>query len=269
MLTTLRRDRRARRQANFTLESLDERLVLSAGAGGAAAAEAAKVAATEHRHEVQVARHEAKLATREARAEAKAHRMEARAEAKAARAAAKAGRPTMPAVPAPVNPIVIGAPTSGSTGGAAGSGGAAPADLTAATAPTTTASPAIATTGSGTGSDSSSTGSSSSGPLPSNVAAALQSLYQEYEGQGGGDSFTPGQPSDSFLDISGTSVDVSLKISGTDFNTALSQLQADGMQVNSSSAAYGVIQGMLPIGELPAAAQVASSVTPISPPHLS
>ena len=37
MLSTQRRDRRIRRQARFRLESLDDRLVLSAGAGGAAA----------------------------------------------------------------------------------------------------------------------------------------------------------------------------------------------------------------------------------------
>jgi hypothetical protein len=37
MLTTQRHDRRVRRQARFHLESLDDRLVLSAGAGGAAA----------------------------------------------------------------------------------------------------------------------------------------------------------------------------------------------------------------------------------------
>jgi hypothetical protein len=38
MLTTQRHDWRVRRQARFLLESLDDRLVLSAGAGGAAAA---------------------------------------------------------------------------------------------------------------------------------------------------------------------------------------------------------------------------------------
>ena len=38
MLTTHRRDQRSRRQALFTLESLDDRLVLSAAATGAVAA---------------------------------------------------------------------------------------------------------------------------------------------------------------------------------------------------------------------------------------
>ena len=98
----------------------------------------------------------------------------------------------------------------------------------------------------------------------------LQSMYQEYESQGGSSSFTPGQPSDKLLQISGTSVEVSLKIaSGSNFDTALSQLQSDGMQVSSSSSTYALIEGMLPIAELPAAAQIAASVTPVSPPMLS
>jgi hypothetical protein len=112
-------------------------------------------------------------------------------------------------------------------------------------------------------------GAGTSTTLPANVAAALQSLYQEYESQGGGDSFTPGQPSDKLLVISGTSVGVDLKIgSGADFNTVLSQLQADGLQVSSSSATYGLIDGVLPIAQLPAAAQLAASVTPTSRPIL-
>jgi hypothetical protein len=112
-------------------------------------------------------------------------------------------------------------------------------------------------------------GPASSGPLPANVAAALQSLYQEYESQGGGDTFTPSQPSDKLLQISGTRVAVRLKLgSDSDFNTALAQIQSDGMQVSASSPTYGLIEGLLPIAELPAAAQVAASVTPVPPPVL-
>ena len=75
----IRRDRRARRQALFTLEALDDRLVLSAAAAGAAAE-----AAGAHAVPAEV-RHEAKLARIEARHEAKLARVEARHEAKLAR----------------------------------------------------------------------------------------------------------------------------------------------------------------------------------------
>jgi hypothetical protein len=129
----------------------------------------------------------------------------------------------------------------------------------------TDTSPAATSSGSGATS-----GLGSSATLSANVAAALQSLYQEYESQGGGNNFTPGQPSDKLLEISGTSVGVDLKVgSGADFNTVLSQLQADGLKVSSSSPTYDLIEGMLPIGELPAAAQIAASVTAVAPPRLS
>jgi hypothetical protein len=101
------------------------------------------------------------------------------------------------------------------------------------------------------------------------VAAPLQVLYGEFQSSNydGGDSDDFTAPTDKLLQISGSSVAVSLKIgSGTDFATALSQLQSDGMQVSTSDSTYALIEGMLPISELPAAAQVAASVTPVSPP---
>jgi hypothetical protein len=110
-------------------------------------------------------------------------------------------------------------------------------------------------------------GHGSSGTLPANVSAALESLYQEYEEQGGGSDFTPSRPSDRELVISGTSVAVQIKMASPgDFDQFLSDLQADGLQVISSSATYSLVEGLLPIAELPAAAQVAASVTPAPPP---
>jgi hypothetical protein len=50
MLTTQRRDRRVCRRARFLLESLDDRLVLSAGAGGAAAEAVVHHQAADHAH---------------------------------------------------------------------------------------------------------------------------------------------------------------------------------------------------------------------------
>jgi hypothetical protein len=105
--------------------------------------------------------------------------------------------------------------------------------------------------------------------VPANVAAPLQSLYNEYAAAGSG-TFKPSQPTDSQLQISGNNVEVSIKVgSGTAFATALAQLQTDGMQVSASSATYGLVEGMLPISELPSAAQLASSVNAVPPPALS
>ena len=230
MLTTHRRDQRARRQAPFTLESLDDRLVLSAAAGVAADAVAA-------RHEAKLervaARHEAKLAARAA-----AHSMLADPVAIPITGNVLASA-SAPAASTAISSVIAATPSP--------SGGLIPVT------PTTNPSPVTTT-------------QSSPGPLPANVAAALQSLYNEYEGAGSG-SFKPSQPTDTLLQISGNNVEVSIKIrSGTAFSTALSQLQSDGMQVSSSSSTYGLVDGMLPISELSGAAQLASSVTPVSPP---
>jgi hypothetical protein len=225
MLTTHRRDQRTRRQAPFTLESLDDRLVLSAAGAGVAA-------------EAVAARHEAKL-----------ERVEARHEAKlAARAAAHS---------LSADPVAIPTKGSAKASAARSASSTASSPVTAATptpsATTTTSSPVTTT-------------QSAPGPLSANVAAALQSLYTEY-GSAGSGSFKPSQPTDSLLQISGNNVEVSIKIgSDTAFSTALSQLQSDGMQVSSSSSTYGLVDGMLPISELPAAAQLASSVNPAHPP---
>jgi hypothetical protein len=177
MLSTERRDRRARRQARLHLESLEDRLALSAGAGGATAGAVVHHPGAHHAHHAHLHRH--------------AHHTRR---------------------------------------------GEAPGPGSAATP-------------------------------PANVSAALQSLYQEYEGQGGGNHFTPGLPSDRQLQISGTGVAVQLKMAAPgDFNAFLAELQADGLQVSSASPTYGLVEGLLPIAELPAVARVAASVTPAPPP---
>jgi hypothetical protein len=56
MLTTQRHDRRVRRQAGFLLESLEDRLVLSAGARGAAAEAVVHDQAAHHAHLYQHSR---------------------------------------------------------------------------------------------------------------------------------------------------------------------------------------------------------------------
>ena len=119
MLSTLRRDRRTRRHAQFSLESLDDRLVLSAGAGGAAAeAVSAKAAAIEHRQELRAAKHEANLARMDVRHEAK---VAAKEQILLARAATSA------AAMSPLNATTIsasGSATSAGSGSTTGSGSA-------------------------------------------------------------------------------------------------------------------------------------------------
>jgi len=247
MLTTTRRDQRTRRQALFTLETLDDRLVLSAAAAGvvgeAVSAQGAVAEARHARHEARHARHEAKLA----------------------RHAARLAAHSMSSSAIPIS--VTGAASAAKAAPAAASAAAASAAATtnSTSAPAVVVAPNPGGSAGNTGNPSS-PAPTSSGPLPSNVGAALQSLYSEFKSEG--DNFTAGNPIDKSLLISGSSVEVSLKIdSGSDFNTALSQLQSDGLQVSSSSATYGVIDGMLPIAQLPAAAQIASSVNPVFAPQ--
>jgi hypothetical protein len=102
------------------------------------------------------------------------------------------------------------------------------------------------------------------------VSAQLQSLYQQYqdfETAGGSGTFAP--TGLNTLVIKGTSVGINFQSSDSaDFNTMLGQLQSDGLQVVSDSAYYGVIEGMLPIAQLAAVAQISStaSVTPMYAP---
>lgn len=262
---TNRRDQRNRREAVFTLESLDDRLVLSATA---AAAVAPHAAAVEQRHEAMIARHEA-------RHEARLARVEARHEARLARMQARHIMPaSTPMIPAPMAPAASTS-TASTTTATTVTGTATPTAATPAATmntaisvvPTSTAVPTSSSSSSSTTSASSTSTGTGSSTLPSNVAASLQALYTEYESSSGGNDFKPSLPSDTMLQISGDSVAVSLKIdSSGSFNSAMSTLQSDGMKITASSSTYGLINGMLPIAELPAAASVASSVAPATAP---
>lgn len=272
MLTTNRRDQRNRREALFTLESLDERLVLSATAAGA-------IGAAEARHEARV---EARMERVEARHEARAERIEARHEARLARMEARHPAQFAATTSAPIMTAPSAATTSSQT----------PATTTPATTTTTTTTPSpvavpaqpmfnVAVPATAAVSTSSmppstttpapvtnpATGSTTptSGPLPSNVSAALQSLYSDFEAAGSGDFTVPSSLA-GLVQVRGDSVEVNLKVNaGTSFGSAMAQLQSDGMQVTASSATYGLIVGLLPIGQLPIAAEVTSSVTAVPP----
>jgi hypothetical protein len=170
MLSAQRHDRRARRRAQFLLESLDDRLVLSAGLGGAAAGAVVHHPAANLAHHT----HRPEILGHEVRAE-----------------------------------------------------------------------------------------------LPDNVSAALRSLYREFEDQGGGSRFAPAQSGARPLQVSGTRVAVLIKVAfPSALDPFLRHLRADKLKVINTTPAYGLIDGMLPITKLPAAAQDAASVTPAPRPIL-
>ncbi len=102
--------------------------------------------------------------------------------------------------------------------------------------------------------------------LPSNVGAQLQSVYAQYEAflnAGGKGFFLPTGVNG--LVINDTSVGVNIHDSdAATFKTILAELQTDGLQVTDDSAAYGIIDGMLPIGQLPTVANISPTLS-ISP----
>jgi hypothetical protein len=111
-----------------------------------------------------------------------------------------------------------------------------------------------------------------SGTLPANVSVQLQSLYSQYEtyaSSGGGGTFSP--TGVNLLVINGTNVGIQVKDSNTgDFNTLTTELLSDGMQILVSDPTYGIVEGMIPIAQLPTVAQVPQSVsiTPMLNPIL-
>ena len=254
MMTTLRRDRRTQRTAKFNLESLDERIVPSA-MGAEAAVERATL--VHERQEVRIARHEARVAEHQARHEAKLARMEANhagmmqpdapvtttmntsvssSTPTASTSATGGSAPASPLTPVTFNPLLLQTTNS--------NGGTLPITTTGSTSPSTNA-------------------TSSSTPLPPNVSAPLQSLYQQYESfasSGGSGTFSPTGVNGVVID--GTNVGINFQTSDSaDFNTILAQLQTDGLQVSASSSTYGLIEGMLPIAQLSAVAQISTSAS--------
>lgn len=114
--------------------------------------------------------------------------------------------------------------------------------------------------------------SNSPGTLPANVGAPLQSLYAQYEAYESSGASGPFRPTGiNGVVINGTSVGIQVKSNNMgDFSSFVSTLENDGMQVQSSSSTYGLVNGMLPISQLPAVAQLPEtlSITPIFNPIL-
>jgi hypothetical protein len=81
----------------------------------------------------------------------------------------------------------------------------------------------------------------------------LITIYEEFEQQGGGTTFTSTEAG--VVKIVGTSVAVDVHSAGGNFANLVSAMNALGMKVQAQNATYGIVEGLLPIGQLLAAAQ--------------
>jgi len=105
-----------------------------------------------------------------------------------------------------------------------------------------------------------------SGPL-AKAGQDLITLYEEFQKQGGG-TFTPsGIPP---VKIQGNSVEIDAHISAGNFSNYVSALGSLGMQIKNLDEAHGIVEGYLPISQLPAAAQNPQtlSLTPVYGPAI-
>jgi hypothetical protein len=103
--------------------------------------------------------------------------------------------------------------------------------------------------------------------LPANVSEPLRSLYRAYEDQVRESQSTPGLSGDGFLSIRDFRVAVRIKVAFPPaLGAYLHDLRADGLQIVRTVPAYGLAEGMLPVAKLPAVAQLAAHVWPISLP---
>jgi hypothetical protein len=88
------------------------------------------------------------------------------------------------------------------------------------------------------------------------VSQTLQTIYAEYQAYlsaGGKGPFTSSQAL--FVVINGTNIGVQVHSNNPgDLSAMIAQLQSDGMQVIDSSLTYGIVEGMLPIAQLPTVA---------------
>lgn len=167
---------------------------------------------------------------------------------------ASAGAPAQ-AMPQ-MDSVSTGAMASASTSGLAGAlsvtipGRASPVTSTATT--TTTTPPTIEQI--------------KNGPL-AKAGQALITIFEEFQQQGAGTTFTPSQPS--FVEIHGTNVGVDIQSSGGDFNAFVAKMNGLGMQIESQDPKSGTVEGFLPISQIATVAQDAQtqSISPIFTPQ--
>jgi hypothetical protein len=107
----------------------------------------------------------------------------------------------------------------------------------------------------------------SPGQVPANVAQPLHTIYAEYAAYvnaGGSGTFTSSLAK--VVVMNGTNVGVQFHWNGTgDFSAFVANLQSHGVQVIDSSSTFGLVEGMLPMSQLPTVAGLPQtlSLTPM------
>jgi len=86
-----------------------------------------------------------------------------------------------------------------------------------------------------------------------NVGQDLNTIYKEFLQQGGSATFTSSLAGR--VEIHGTNVGVDVNMASGNFGTFVSSMTKLGMQVQTTDATHGIVEGFLPIAEIPAAAQ--------------
>jgi len=104
------------------------------------------------------------------------------------------------------------------------------------------------------------------GPL-AKAGQDLLAIYQQYQQQGAGSTFTPTGVGG--VKIEGTKVGIQAHMASGNFTQFIASLNALGMQMDAQDPNTGTVEGMLPISQLPAAAQNAQtlSLSPILNPN--
>jgi len=90
------------------------------------------------------------------------------------------------------------------------------------------------------------------GPL-AKAGQDLLAIYQQYQQQGAGSTFTPSGAGG--VKIEGTKVGIQAHMANGNFTQYIASLDALGMQIDAQDPNTGTVEGMLPISQLPAAAQ--------------
>jgi len=175
-------------------------------------------------------------------------------------AAAAAAAPS--AVTAQSSAAVSGNPVIAQTSGASNtpSTTAAPTAAVVANAPATSVSggsPSSGPSTTGTVATNSPSGSPNADDLKNGPMAKagqdLIAVYQEFQHNGGGDSFTSSQAAR--IQFQGAKVGIDAVSTGANFDAFVSAMTSLGMQVTRTDASHSLVEGFLPISRLPDAAQ--------------
>jgi hypothetical protein len=283
-MNTLLRHKRRSRGRQPQVENLDLRIVPAAGhpamVGAADLASAnmgvhsqagehdsahAEIAIRREQHMLRLAeRHEKVLERREMRAERRAALYKARHQIVLAFPAQN--QVVGPATSADSSPAMpVAASSSGVASNTAVPSGSASSSA-AGSSPAQTVIPGTVAGVINSGPSSSGSSDPTTNPLPANVSVQLDTVYEEYENGDLTSSTSPGQ-----VEIQGTNVGIDVHAgTASDFNSMVTALENLGLQVTAVSATDDVVEGLLPIAQLPAAAQVAGSpaIAPILNPDL-